>query len=70
MSAERHFLHDLVGPLSAASNLLEILLEGLKDDPNPKDLTLKLEKILNSMEAANGLVAARREYLVSTGDGK
>lgn len=71
MTSERNFLHDLVGPLSTAGNLTEILIEVLNSKSlEQKELIQKLQKISESIDAASGLIAGRREYLVNldTGD--
>jgi hypothetical protein len=71
MTSERNFLHDLIGPLSTAANLTEILIEELTNKClEKKDLVLKLQKILTSMDAASGLVAGRREHLVQLDSGE
>jgi hypothetical protein len=67
MNDERHFLHDLVGPLSTARTQMDLLLEQLQDAPNSQFQLKKLEAILKSIETAIDLVAARRELRVEMG---
>jgi hypothetical protein len=63
---ERHFLHDLISPLSSASNSLEVLVEQIGDGPHYKEFVKKLEPIMAALERVAVLVANRREYLVET----
>jgi hypothetical protein len=68
MSSERHFLHDLIGPLSNARALIDILIEELNEKPQTDMQIQRLMPLLNAIEKATDLVAARRDFLVNNGD--
>ncbi len=68
MNDERHFLHDLVGPLSTGRNLIEILIEQLKDASEPTEHIQTLELVLKSLDRAADLLRDRRELLYKAED--
>ncbi len=64
MNDERHFLHDIIGPLSNAQAFVDIYIEELRQNPASTEHLKRLEAILSSIEKVTDLVGSRREYLV------
>ena len=64
MNPERVFLHDLVGPLSTARNLIDIFILELENSQGSPVYIKKLEEIMSFLEKAAEVIVERREQLI------